>query len=144
MCVCADTCVCSMWCTEMQQEKHEVCLDGLNVCNMGKVCETQRQRPKHGKHDLIRQKPIIGTHLSPIQHKNVTWTLWQTPIMQQSSQVMKNAWAKWNMPQYMLKLPQEASTDTQTANGTQPNQEFGKIFTKNKNPNPFLKNPQFW
>ena len=47
------------------------------------------------------------------------------------------------MPQYMLKLPQEASTDTQTANGTQPIQEFEKIFTKNKNPNPFSKNPQF-
>ena len=47
------------------------------------------------------------------------------------------------MPQYMLKLPQGASTDAQMANGTQPNQDFGKIFTKIKNPNPFLKNPQF-
>ena len=44
------------------------------------------------------------------------------------------------MPQYMLKLPQGANTDTQTANGTQPNQDFGKIFIKNKNPNPFSKN----
>ena len=47
------------------------------------------------------------------------------------------------MPQYMLKLPQGANTDAQIANGTQPNQEFGKSFTKIKNPNPFLKNPQF-
>ena len=48
------------------------------------------------------------------------------------------------MPQYMLKLPQGANTDTQMANGTQPNQDFRNIFTKIKNPNPFLKNPQFW
>ena len=48
------------------------------------------------------------------------------------------------MPQYMLKLSQGANTDTQMKNGTQPNQDFGKIFTKIKNPNPFSKNPQFW
>ena len=47
------------------------------------------------------------------------------------------------MTQYMLKLPQEANTDIQTANGTQPIQEVEKIFTKNKNPNPFSKNLQF-
>ena len=43
----------------------------------------------------------------------------------------------------MLKLLQGANTDTQMANGTQLNQDFGKIFTKIKNPNPFSKNPQF-
>ena len=43
------------------------------------------------------------------------------------------------MPQYMLKLPQGANIDTQMANGTQPNQDFGKIFTKIKNPNPFFE-----
>ena len=40
-------------------------------------------------------------------------------------------------------MPQGANTDAQTTNGTQPNQGFRKNFTKTKNPNPFLKNPQF-
>ena len=43
----------------------------------------------------------------------------------------------------MLKLPQGANKDTQMANGTEPNQDFGKNFTKIKNLNPFSKNPQF-
>ena len=49
-----------------------------------------------------------------------------------------------NMTQYKLELPQGANTDAQTPNGTKPNQEIEEIFTKNKNPNPFSKNPQFW
>ena len=47
------------------------------------------------------------------------------------------------MPQYMIKLPQGANTDAQTANGTQPNQRFGKIVTKKKNPTQFSKIPNF-
>ena len=36
-------------------------------------------------------------------------------------------------------MPQGANTDTKTVNGTQLNQDFGKIFSKIKNPNPFSK-----
>ena len=45
-----------------------------------------------------------------------------------------NMWAmhehKWNLSKYMLKLPQGANTNTNKANGTKPNQEIEKIFTK--------------
>ena len=43
----------------------------------------------------------------------------------------------------MIKMPQGANTDTYRPNRTQPNQNFEKILVKIKNPNPFLKNPQF-
>ena len=41
-------------------------------------------------------------------------------------------------------MPQGASTDTHKPNGIQPNQNFEKKnLLKIKNPDPFLKNPQF-
>jgi len=43
----------------------------------------------------------------------------------------------------MFRMPHEANIDTNIANGTQPNQNFEKIFHKNKNPNPVFENPQF-
>ena len=59
---------------------------------MDKVCETHKQWPKHDKHDQLKLNPSQETHLSPIQHKNVTKTFCQAPNMQQSTQMMKNAW----------------------------------------------------
>ena len=47
------------------------------------------------------------------------------------------------MPQYKLKMPQGANTDTHRPNGTQPNQNFEKILLKKHEPNPFFENPQF-
>ena len=46
------------------------------------------------------------------------------------------------MPQYMFKMPHGANTDTNTTNGTQPNQNFENKLHKNKSPNPFFENPQ--
>ena len=40
-------------------------------------------------------------------------------------------------------MPHRANTDTNIANGTRPNQNFGKHFTKLRTPTPFLKNPKF-
>ena len=58
-----------------------------------------------------------------------------------------NMWAmhehEWNLPKYMLKLSQRANTYTNKPNGTKPNQEIEKNFTKCKVPNPFSKVPQF-
>ena len=48
-----------------------------------------------------------------------------------------------NMPQYMLELPQGANTDAQTPNGTKPNQEIEKLFTKIRIPTQFSKIPNF-
>jgi len=49
------------------------------------------------------------------------------------------------MPQYTLKMPQGANTDAQSSNGTQPNQRFWKKnLHKQRNPNMFSKNPNFW
>ena len=56
------------------------------------MCETHKQWPKHDKHDQLKLNPSQETHLSPIQHKNVTKTFCQAPNMQQSTQMMKNAW----------------------------------------------------
>ena len=39
-------------------------------------------------------------------------------------------------------MPHGANIDTNTVNETQPNQNFESFFHKNKNPNPFSKNPQ--
>ena len=139
--------LCIWWCLCVHLEVHEVCLEMPKVCtvcarhviweqselNTSKACETSSIKVNSSK----------GTHLSPIQPKNVTWTFCQTPNMQQFINTMKNAWTWWNMPQYKFELPQGASTDTQTSNGTQPSQDFGKIFSKITNPNPFSKNPQF-
>ena len=47
------------------------------------------------------------------------------------------------MPQYNLKMPQGANTDTQMVNGTQPNQDFGKISQKLRTPTHFQKIPNF-
>ena len=40
-------------------------------------------------------------------------------------------------------MPQGANTNTHKPNETQPNQNFEIFLVKIKNPNPFLKNPQF-
>ena len=48
------------------------------------------------------------------------------------------------MPQYMIRMPHRANTNTQISNGTQPNQNFEENFHKIKNPNPFSKNPQIF
>ena len=39
-------------------------------------------------------------------------------------------------------MPHGANTDTNTANGTQPNQNFEKQFTKIRTPTPFSKIPK--
>ena len=93
------------------------------------MCKTHKHWPKHDKYDQSRLNPSIGTQLSPIQHKNVTRTFCQTPSMQQWKPIMNNAWTWWKLPQYMLRMPQGANTETQTSNGTQPNQIFEKFFT---------------
>ena len=89
---------------------------------------------KHVKHGQSRVNPSKGTHLSPIQYKNVIRTFCQTPNMQQYTTPMKNAWTWWNLPQYMFNLPQGANIDTNTANGTHANQNFEKIVTKIRTP----------
>ena len=40
-------------------------------------------------------------------------------------------------------MPHRANTDTNIANGTRPNQNFGKHFTKLRTPTAFLKIPKF-
>ena len=50
---------------------------------------------------------------------------------------------EWNFPKYMLKLLKLANTNTHKSNGTEPNQQIEKNFTKTKVPNPFSKIPQF-
>ena len=40
-------------------------------------------------------------------------------------------------------MPHRANTDTNIANGTQPNQNFGKNFTKLRTLTPFSKNYKF-
>ena len=47
------------------------------------------------------------------------------------------------MPKYIIKMPQEANTDTIKTNGTQPNQNFENFLPKIIVPNPFFENPQF-
>ena len=46
-----------------------------------------------------------------------------------------NMWAmhehEWNLPKYMLKLPQLANTNTNRSNGTKPNQEIEKKNSQN-------------
>ena len=44
---------------------------GIEAQNGQSVKNTQTLT-KHDKHDQSRQSPSIGTHMSPIQHKNVT------------------------------------------------------------------------
>ena len=111
--------------------------------NLGKVCRTHNHWPKHVKHGQSRVNPSKRTHLSPIQHKNVTRTFYQTLNMQQITAHIKNAWTWWNLPQYMFKMPHGANTDTNIANGTQPNQNFEKICTKIRTPTLFWKSPNF-
>ena len=50
---------------------------------------------------------------------------------------------EWNSPKYMLKLPKLANIDSHRSNGTEPNQDIEKNFTKTKVLNPFSKIPQF-
>ena len=47
------------------------------------------------------------------------------------------------MPQYKIRMPHGANIDTQRSNGTQPNKNFEKKFTKIRTPTQFFKNPQF-
>ena len=49
----------------------------------------------------------------------------------------------WKNASIHDQLPQGANTDAQTANGTQPNQRFSKIFTGKRNPTQFSKIPNF-
>ena len=55
-----------------------------------------------------------------------------------------NMWAmyehEWNLPKYMLKLPQLANTNTNRSNGTEPNQEIEKKIHKIIVSQPFFKN----
>ena len=62
--------------------------------------------------------------------------------MQQSTQLMKMHKHSEKLPQYMLNLPHGTNTRTITANGTQPNQNFGKIFTNLRTPIHFGKIPK--
>ena len=48
-----------------------------------------------------------------------------------------------NMPQYMLELPHGANTNAKIPNGTKPNQEIEKNFTKIRIPTHFRKIPNF-
>ena len=134
------------WCMCVQHEMQEVCL----VCVWhGIEAQNEHNVYKHTSNDQnmhvqSKDKNRFGTHLIPIQHKIVTRTFWQTPSMQQCISTMNNAWTWWNMPQYMLRMPQGANTDANTSNGTQPNQNFGKPCTKLRNLTLFRKNPQFW
>ena len=42
----------------------------------------------------------------------------------------------------MFRMPQGANTDTQTSNGTQPNQNLKKKFTKIGTPTQFFESPK--
>ena len=75
-CACADASECSKRCMG---------------CAYDKACRTHIHWPKHVKHGQSRINPSKGTHLSPIQHKNVTRTFCQTPNMQQYIIPMKNS-----------------------------------------------------
>ena len=97
--------------------------------NTSKACETSS----------IKENSSKETHLSLVQPKNVTWTFSQTPNMQQFINTIKNAWTWWNMAQYKFQLPHGASIDTQTSNGTKPNQEIEKFSQKVGNPTQFSK-----
>ena len=57
--------------------------------NLDKMCGTHIHRPKHVKHGQTSVNLSKGTHLSRIQHKNVTMTFCQTPNMQQNTTPMK-------------------------------------------------------
>ena len=131
----------------MLLEVHEVCLEMPKVCTMcarhgiweqselntAKKCETRSNKENSSKE----------THLSSIQPKNVSWTFYRTPNMQQFIKTIKNAWTWWKMPQYKFKLPQGANIDAQTPNGTQPNQRIENFFTKIETKPNFWKSPIF-
>ena len=59
--------------------------------------------------------------------------------MQHYKTPMNNAWTHVKMPLYKLKMPHDANTDTHKPNGTQPNQNFEKIYTKSRTPTHFRK-----
>ena len=110
---------------------------------LGNVCKTHTQLSKHVKHVQSRVNPNIWTHLSPIQHKNVTWTFCQTLSMQHCTTWMNNAWTQRNLPKYKCKMPQGAHTNTHEPNGTQPNQNLKKFWLKSRIPTLFRKIPNF-
>ena len=143
--VCAYVCMC--WCMCVHMLMHEMCLEMPKVrticarhgiweqsdLNTSKTCETSSIKVNSSK----------GTHLSPIQPKNVTWTFCQTLDMQQFINTIKNVWTWWNMPQYNFKLPHRASTDTQTSNGIKPHKILEKYSQKLRTPTCFRKIPNF-
>ena len=138
VCMCVHVCAWGdAWCVP------NVCLGdawhGIVRHKLGKVCKTHTQWSKHGNQVQSRVFPKIGTHLSPKQYKNVTWTFWQTLGMQHCTTWMGNAWTHRKMPQYRFKMPQRANIVTHRSNGTKPNQNFEKNLLKIKVPNPFFE-----
>ena len=133
-------------CMCVQQVMHGVYLEdalhGIVRHKMGTVCKTHTLWPKHVKHVQARVNPSTRTHLSPIQHK-MSQTFCQTFSMQQWTTPMKNAWTLVKMPQYMFRMPHRANTNTHRSNGTQPNHNFEKTFTKTWTPTHFRKIPNF-
>ena len=100
------------------------------------MCKTHTQWSKIFKQVQSRVIPNNGTQLSPKPHKNVIRTFYQTHDMFHCDIPMGNAWTHGNRPH-------GANTDTHKTNGTQPNQNFEKNFSKTKFPTPLSKNPQF-
>ena len=109
---------------------------------MDKVCKIHTHWPKQGKKDQSRVNSIIGTQLSPIQHKNVTGHSVKHLVCNSNFQLWTMHEHEKKMPQYKHKLPQGANTRTNIANKTQPNQDFERNLHKNKKPQPiFEKSP---
>ena len=140
---CADASVCSMWCMGMQQKMHEVCLEGLSVCNKSKVCET---------HNLISKQVITNSNQWKIQKLEFTGIQFSTKMSLRHSikhLVCNREHQLWAMhehdeivPKYKNKQPQRPNTRTnqKKRNSTQSNLE--RNLHRNENPNPISKNPQ--
>ena len=142
--------LCMCWCMRMQHEMHEVCLEGPNVCmawhwgTKWTICVKDTSNDQNMT-SMFNQKETQVLELIRIQY-NTKMSLGHSVKHLMCNRV-HNLWKMHEhsekLPQYMLKLPHGANTDTQTSNGTQPNQRFWKIFTETKNPNPIFENPQF-
>ena len=129
-------CACgvNMWC---------MCKAWLSTYGSKCVKHTPNDQNKINKsnHGILQSLELIGV-------QNNTKMPFRHFIKHIVSTYKTNMWAmhehEWNLPKYMLKLPQLANTNTNKPNGTKLNQEIKKKnFTKSKVPNPFSKIPQF-
>ena len=143
----------------IEMQKHDkwasVCIKCAGGVRMWCMCKAWLSTfgPKCVKHTANDQNMInmhnYGNSLSLelIGVQNNTKMSFRHFIKHLACTYKNNMWAmhehEWILPKNMLKLPQEANTNTNKPNGIEPNQEIEKNFTKFKVPNPFSKITQF-